>query len=260
LANPTDGAGEPTPQQSKIESGKTAINWRGYLREYAIIVIGVLTALGAQQAADWLHDRQRAAQARDGIRSEIATGLGHIASRDALEACVSRRLDEVDALITQAVAGRLPPGPIWIGRPYFYAPEDSQYKTAIQSGAVNLLPNDEQNAYATIYNAFDHYAQSEKAEQAAWGDLRVLEKHPAASPGLEWQLRSALQRARTSRWEIEAGGRAIAKPRGAQLGITPVPTWKFTIQSACIPLHTERKVAEEMVVNGRTPRVVYDEP
>ena len=40
-------------QEPPVEIHKPPRNWRGFLKEYAVIVIGVLTALAAQQAAEW---------------------------------------------------------------------------------------------------------------------------------------------------------------------------------------------------------------
>ena len=44
--------------------------WHGlreFLKEYVIIVVGVLTALGAEQAVDWLHWRHEVAEARQAL-------------------------------------------------------------------------------------------------------------------------------------------------------------------------------------------------
>ena len=46
----TETAPTEPPQEPPVEKPKR--NWRGFLKEYAVIVIGVLTALAAQQA--WL--------------------------------------------------------------------------------------------------------------------------------------------------------------------------------------------------------------
>jgi hypothetical protein len=52
--------------------------WRGvreFLKEYLIIVIGVLTALGAEQVAVALRDRHAAAEARGAVYTEIRLNL-----------------------------------------------------------------------------------------------------------------------------------------------------------------------------------------
>src|SRR4051812_5137038 len=111
-----------------IHKPKPIHNWREFLKEYAIIVIGVLTALAAEQAVETLHERSRAATARASIRAEIAYNLGQMQVRNATEACITRRLNEVDALIAATAAGNLPQDALWIGRPTTTIGRDSQYK------------------------------------------------------------------------------------------------------------------------------------
>lgn len=240
----------------------TPKSWHGlreFLKEFATIVLGVSVALAAEQGVEWLHNTHRAEQAREGIRQEIADGLGRMVIRHKIEGCISRRLDEIEGLIADAATGKLPSDPIWIGHPYLYVLEDNQYKTATQSGAADLLPNQEQAAYSRIYNAFYQYSQAERSEQEAWGDLRILEKHPAPSPMLEWQLRSAMQKARLARWTEEAT--SVTTNGAPTLGIAPTVSRRSPPLSVCIPLHTPRAEAEKMVAAGRSAAMRnLDEP
>jgi hypothetical protein len=158
---------------------------RRFLKEYVVIVIGVLTALAAQQSADWLHDRNRAAEARAGIREEIAQGLGAMNFRQTTEDCMSKRLDEVDGLIAAWSAGKPPQGPLWIGAPIVRSMIDGKYKAAVQSGAASLFGDGEQAAYSNIYAMFAIYTQQVDIELLAWGDLRTMERDPPPSPALD---------------------------------------------------------------------------
>lgn len=180
-------------------------------------------------------------------------------TRDRIEGCVSHRLDEVDGLIRASAAGGLPQGPIWVGHPFLAAMADGQFRSATQSGAVSLLPSQEQAGYATIYAEFDQYHQAELVEQVAWGGLRTLEKHPVSPPILYWQLRSAIQIARRARWEMETAEDA-ARTVVANFGIQPITTIRFTLEVACIPINTERTEAERKVVQGGFSGVNFDWP
>ena len=235
-------------QEPSVEKPKPERNWRGYLKEYAIIVVGVLTALGAQQAVETLHDRQRAAQARDSIRSEIVRNLSYMNARKRVEACIGKKLDEVDGLIAASAAGKLPPDPIWIGLPLGLLMLDGKYKAAVQSGSVSLLPTTEQGFYSGLYSEFETYWQQATLEYAAWSDLRVLEKHPPPSPILDWQLRSAMQKARSARWGLSVL-RDIAMRDGAAIGIKPGRR-EWIDPTACLPLHTARAEALKTVRDG----------
>src|SRR3954463_6957361 len=52
--------------------------WRAFAGEVSIIVLGVLIALGLEQAVEQVHDRANAEQARANIRDEIRNDMGTI--------------------------------------------------------------------------------------------------------------------------------------------------------------------------------------
>ena len=86
--------------------------WRGareFLKEYAIIVVGVLTALALEQAVEWLHWRHEAEAARDVFRRDDLRLLAGIGRTDTLGPCVDRRLNDLQGVLDGAQAsGRLP--------------------------------------------------------------------------------------------------------------------------------------------------------
>jgi len=52
--------------------------WHGvreFLKEYVIIVVGVLTALGAEQGAEWLHWRHVTEIAERSLRADVSENL-----------------------------------------------------------------------------------------------------------------------------------------------------------------------------------------
>jgi len=234
-------------------------SWRRPLTELLIVVVGVGLALAAQQAAEALNDRSRAAAARTYIRAEIANNLRLINLRAATEACISKRLDEVNELIAAASAGTLPNKPIWIGRPPGYAMIDNRYNAATQSGAVSLFDDAEQSNYGLLYSFFATYFQSEFKEGEAWADLRMLEEQPPPSPAIDARLRSAIKQARQSRWLIQRlHSQIMIFARQAE--IAPDPPERHETQSTCLPLHTPRAEAVKMTAAGRWDKGIYDEP
>jgi hypothetical protein len=249
----------PEEPQMEIHKPKPVHSWREFLAEIGVIVIGVLIALGLEQVVEAIHDRSRVAQARENIRSEIADDLGSMATRDKTNGCISHRLDEVDGLIRASAAGSLPQGPIWIGSPFIGGLANNQYTSATQSGAVSLMPNQEQAANARIYVLFEGYNRAELDEAAAWGDLRTLANHPAGSPVLDWQLRSAMQKARTTRFIMEASGNSI-HIETARLGIRPNIHSIIKLSAVCIPLNTPRAEAEREAVGGSILPGTVDRP
>jgi len=141
----------------EIHKPKPVHNWPEFLKEYAIIVLGVITALTGEQMVEKLRDHAVAEEARTNIRNEISADVTAIQVRVGTENCVSRRLDEVHDLIRQAATGRWVQGVTWIGRPPIFTMPDGGYRSETQAGHVNLLPSAEQTSYAVIYAALAQY-------------------------------------------------------------------------------------------------------
>jgi hypothetical protein len=230
--------------------------WREFAGEVGVIVLGVLIALSAEQLVEHIRERSAANAARESIRAEIGANLRGLAMRAQNEPCLSRRLDEIG--IALASPASLGTAPIWVGHPYYAVLHDVQLRSSGQAGSAALLSPDEQARYAQIYSDFALYMEAQSDEIRAWANLRLLEQ-----PGLDnlavWQVRSALQQARTARWLMESSGRQAAEA-AAKLGMraTSVPKWPQ--QSACIAFHTPRTVALAEVAAGRPGGDVYDEP
>jgi len=225
-----------------IHKPKPIRNWRELLTEIGVIVLSVCIALAAEQAVENLHNRSRAAEARANIRTEIARNLGYMDVRQTTETCMEKRLDEVDGLIAASAAGKLPQDALWIGQPRSFVMQDARYKAAVQSGAVSLFDDKEQAVYADLYGQYERYNRAVGEEEQDWANLRTLEKHPPASPTLDWQLCSALQMARTHRFTINLR-RQVTLKIAAGIGVTPTPEGQSKWNSACVPLHTPRDEA-----------------
>jgi hypothetical protein len=165
----SEAAIPPPPEEPKMEIHKPKPwrNWREFLKEYFIIVLGVITALAGEQAVEKMHDNSRAAEARTHIRAEIARNLHLLDLRAATESCVTKRLDEIGGLIAASAAGTLPKQDIWIGHPFAFAVLDGRYKAATQSGSVSLFDDQEQTEYAELYEFLAVYYQQVVGEQLA---------------------------------------------------------------------------------------------
>ncbi len=231
--------------------------WREFFGEVAIIVLGVVIALTAEQIVEDLRERASARAAQENIRAEIKSDVSALAARKENEPCVTRRLDEISATLAHPAA--LGSGSVWIGHPLYATMREDQFHSAEQSGHANLLPGDEQARYSQIYAYFAFYRDAQAAEIRSWADLRVLEQHPPMTAVSDWQLRSALQQARTARWTMEVVA-DLATNAARKLGIQPLAAISRPRQSACLPFRTPRPRALSIVVAGRPGAAVYDEP
>ena len=227
--------------------------WRGwpeFLKEYLIIVVGVLTALAAEQAAEVVRDRDKAAEARADIRAEIAQNLGRMTLRLQTDDCVKSRLEEVGALLDARAGGHVPPMPIWIGRPQTFVLHTNRLEAAASGGRASLLSQDEQAEYGQLYGAFVTFTDIMGRERPAWAKLQILEEGPAFSPPLEAELRLARQEAKYDRARVAQSIRESIRD-AARIGIKPdLVSWRYKLSGgvvgACIALHTAHAQALDL--------------
>ena len=89
---------------------KPVHDWRELLTEIGVVVIGVCIALAAEQTVEWLHWRNRVAEARKAIATETATNISYGIRRMRYGPCLEKRLDEVARILDEASrTGTLPP-------------------------------------------------------------------------------------------------------------------------------------------------------
>jgi hypothetical protein len=177
--------------------------WRTFVGEVGTIVLGVLIALGFEQAVSALHDRASAGETRATIRAEIADNLRFMLRRDRTDGCVQRRLREIATFLDATGQGQHPPRLTWIGAPYAPLAGETAFKSAQSAGKFFLLPPDEQRKIEVFYvDGGDFNAQNTR-EWYDWAQLRSLTSPTARlTDGEITRLRQALQDARGADWII----------------------------------------------------------
>ncbi len=76
--------------------------WHGlreFLKEYVIIVVGVLTALGAEQTVELIHTAYKTTEAETAVREEFARNVALIQDRLDVSACNREQFKVVDRLL-----------------------------------------------------------------------------------------------------------------------------------------------------------------
>jgi len=213
--------------------------WREFAGEVGIIVIGVLIALGAEQALGSLHDRRIAADARENVRAEAATNIRFIRDRLNTQKCIDQRLGELQALLSRSGQGPLSPPPGWVSRPpvapFFFG----RWQAATASGRNSLFSPEEQGRFSVLYAIFSRFNEEQVREQAAWSQLRALEwwHGPLGAQG-QLAFTQALQEAKYLAWDLHYAG-SFGVDGGAQMhlpNILPAPQ----LHSICLPLTTSR--------------------
>ena len=140
--------------------------WHGlreFLKEYLIIFVGVLTALGAEQAVEWLHWRHVTELAERSLRVDVSENLDHARGWLATWPCETARtialaqaLNAADGAwrgthesipSTTAVKPVLPQ----VEREGKRAYARTAWETAVAAGVVPHLPEAEVQLYARAY-------------------------------------------------------------------------------------------------------------
>ena len=120
--------------------------WHGlreFLKEYLIIVVGVLTALAGEQAIEALHGMHQVQAGETELRIAFVRELNNAALREAQDGCVTQRLAALSSILRQATqSGRLPPITA-VGHPSFTPWKVGAWDVLVADQTVSHLPRQE---------------------------------------------------------------------------------------------------------------------
>ena len=177
---------------------KNKRNWRDFLKEYAIIVIGVLTALAAQQAVEWWQWRSEVAQARQVIATEMALNTTSAIARLRTQACIERRLDELGRIVDSGSrSGNLPPVG-FIATPPRRGWSAGAWDGVLASQVATHFSRQQLASLARLYNIVRLSSNYGPMEAETWSNLGTLTgPGRRLDPASEADLRKAISLART---------------------------------------------------------------
>jgi hypothetical protein len=191
--------------------------WHGvreFLKEYLIIVIGVLTALAAEQGVEWLHWRHEVRATEESLLPEVQRNLLDLSERVVVRPCLAQRIVELrDALLqsdgrwranrnglttqTDSIAGKPNPSLADVAAnitslsgqpmPWVYgAPlrpwQDTVFQSALVAGVFNHMPPERAAAYAHLYRGIAEMRERQASERPASGRLSALAFDGPLSP------------------------------------------------------------------------------
>lgn len=163
--------------------------WHGlreFVKEYLIIVVGVLTALAGEQAVEWLHWRHLANEGERHLASGLQDDLAFAADWLMVEPCLRTRLRSLADELAQ-------PGPVWKAnrqpvpadaRPTTPLPmviggmsqvySHVAWETALGSDVLNHMPQARVETYAEVYRLVDFMRERGPALNVAQTRLAPL--------------------------------------------------------------------------------------
>ena len=244
---------------------KPAKGWRAFAGEVGVIVLGVIIALAAQEAAEAVNERREASETRATLVGEIRESLAVLELRRAAQPCIDRRLTELRGLVNDWGRTGSFETPRWVSQATWFAFDTARFDVAQAAGRLALLPGEEQYRFGLMAESLKSFRDIQRRETDAWSTLRMLQSGPEVlSASDRTAVRVALQDASTlNHFAQIAVGQTL--PQAAEFGWRPDMrrvrqrmslAWKdgrFR-PSVCLPIDTPPDEAH------RDARLIYPLP
>jgi hypothetical protein len=209
-----------------IRKPKHVGNWRELAGEVAIIVIGVLIALGAEQIVQRLEWRHKLHASEEAMRRELRDDDGPQAViRAAMHPCVQQSLDAMRAGAEQGAPRDAMRRMVDGYRVPFFTWDSLAYQGALASDIATHMPPAAMQLWTSAYAVIPALDRANEREFQHMAQLRALSRTGGAlSPGERDRLIGAVEALRADELELftaiqvlipamrEAGVRAAATP------------------------------------------------
>ena len=194
-------------------------DWRGIVREIAIVVVGVLLALAGQQWVDTVRGERTAAQFRAAADRELSADLAAYRYRVQQGGCVRRRIAELERWRDLARAGRPVALTGEIGRPALITQRTSVWN-ARTADLMEQIPLERRIAYSSLYDELANNDRQIADEREAWRGLAGFNGAKALDADQAIRLTELLYRARNIDRILQSNLREIDRI-AARLGLRP---------------------------------------
>lgn len=208
--------------------------WNAVAWELGIVTVGVLIALGAQQAAQAVNDREDVAQLRNAFKGELADVRARWEHMRAQDRCTLQRISALERWVTTAPANAMLTDAYGL---FLWNMHSEAWDIATTSPAAARIPLEERLAYASLYGALDNWREYLAAERSNIDALRALFA-TADQPNNRGEIRVRLAHARNF-IERREKNYPFLFTRFDNLGIIADPsklTIDFDVNSLCRPL------------------------
>jgi len=182
---PAEKAGAATEDtHMEIHKPKPVHNWREFLAEIGVVVIGVCIALAAEQMVEWLHWQDKATYATEQIQTELTRDMEYSVERAMVDDCIQRRLDELEQKLLDSGDRWIPMAPastIGVQAGNIVAQPTRNWSfiawtAAINDTSVSHLNRDRLTLYTRIYAQMEAMRGLNQAESENVVRLNILLK------------------------------------------------------------------------------------
>jgi hypothetical protein len=158
---------------------------REFLKEYVIIVVGVLTALGAEAGVEAFHWRHEVDVERRALLTEARDNLSTAAYRRSEQPCIDARLAQVAEVFSRHARGQ-PLGLLRpVARPPLWVATTGSWDIALAGQALGHMPQNEKLAFSDAFNTYKAFGRLRGEEDADWRRLALLD-HPDILDANDW--------------------------------------------------------------------------
>ena len=215
-------------------------NWREFTKEVGIIVLGVLIALGGEQAVEAILHHNEVQEARHALNAELADDIGRWDQMQDRQTCTQSRLDEINRWRQSWEDGH----PLRLLHPIPNAtvPTMSTSIWGTTADAVSRMPLKERSTYAKLYTAIENQLRIESRMLENWRDLARYGFLRRLSDDQRSHIAADISGIRELN-AIQNANYKVATPEWQSLGITPAqappeaqPIIKKAHATICQPL------------------------
>jgi hypothetical protein len=215
-----------------IHKPKHVTNWRELAGEVAIIVLGVLIALGAEQLVqrmEWRHKRHAAEEA---MRRELREDDGpQAAIRSAMHPCVQQSLDAIRAAAEQGASRDAVRRMIDGYKVPFLTWDSLAYQGAMASDISAHMPAEAMQRWTSAYAVIPALDRANEREFQHLAQLRALSRSGGAlSPAERDRLIEAVEVLRADELELDTGIQVLIpamREAGVRAAATPTQMAKL---------------------------------
>jgi hypothetical protein len=168
-----------------IHKPKSWHGMREFLKEYGIIVLGVLTALAFEQAVEKLHWRNEVEAERGALLGEVQANLNALLYRQSEQPCIDHRLAEIAEVLRRQAHGEPLGLRASIGRPPVWVEGTGSWQIAVSGQALAHMPLDEKLKFSDAFSTFGDYNVLREREDDVWRHLRLLDEQAVLAPN-DW--------------------------------------------------------------------------
>lgn len=152
---------------------KPVSTWPAFAGEIAIIVIGVLIALSAEEVVQRLNWKKQVSEARGALDSQLVESKFAALERISQSDCTARQLDRVDDLIAKNSIPEVDLSDLGSLRLW----GTSTWESASASGAVAHMTPEVRDIYAGLFSFTAVIGAMNREEFDTIADLRTMERH-----------------------------------------------------------------------------------